>query len=117
KVFMEFGRNIGEGLALGIQESETRAVKAVEGLAGAVAAAGRAVISGSLDASNIVGGITSGLEGAAASRAIQERLEELAAQRASLFGANMRQARVIGMPLIDAQVAALEDELRRLREE
>lgn len=117
KVFHQFGLDIGAGLAQGIKDSEATVVKATEGLAKAVTAAGRAVMRGSLDPSNIVGGITSGLEGRAAQQAIEQRLEELAAQRASLFGAGMRQARTIGMPMIDAQVAALEDELRRLREE
>lgn len=115
KVFHEFGEEIGQGLADGIDASTPTAVTAIERLGSAVASAGRAMVSGALSPENIIGGITKGLEGRAATAAIEARLAQLQRQRDSLITGDTT-ARNVGKMFIDPQVEALEAELRRLRE-
>lgn len=116
KVFHEFGENIGEGLADGIEASTPRAEAAMSALAGAVVKAGQVMLRGAWDPEDVVAGLTAGLEGKDAIRALQDRLGQLQGQRDSLITADMT-ARRVGNMFIDAQAKAIEDELRRLREE
>lgn len=118
KVFFEFGQDIGQGLADGIEDSQGVAVAAVERLGGALAAAGRAVVSGALSAENIVGGIVGNLTGRDAIAAIEERLAVNQDTWRRLPGvSNMHGARSYMEGLNRMEFDALTAELRRLREE
>lgn len=113
KVFHQFGVNIGQGLADGINESTPAAVTAAEGLASTVTEIGRAISKGVWSAENIVGGIVGNLTGRDAIDAIEARLEQIRDTRRGLMPSANRRAGVF----LDSQVDALEAELRRLREE
>lgn len=117
KVFHEFGENIGDGLADGIEASTPRVVAAVEAMGASLITAGRAIVQGAdWTGANIAGALTTGLEGRDAIRALEDRLDAIQARRDNLITADPT-ARRVGNMFADLEAKAIEDELRKLREE
>lgn len=114
KVFHQFGVDIGEGLAQGMEASEQRVAGAAQRLGGIVADAAAASMSGAFTAENIISGIVGNLEGRDAMRAIQERLEVLQDARNVSFARSRIGAWGAVRDTFDNQISALQEELRRL---
>lgn len=114
-VFYGFGLDIGEGLAQGIEASQARVDKAVGGFAGGM----QRVLSGAFDADAMAAALTNGLDSDAARAAIRDKLAALEQQRADLLYNQARGGRLarVAMPMVDRQIEALQEELRRLRQE
>ena len=114
KVFHGYGQDITEGLAQGVEAGTPRAVSAIQSLASRVAGAYQLSMSGAFTADNIVGGVTGGLEGREATEAIRERMETLREARNVSFARSRIGAWGAVSGTIDNQIAALQEELRRL---
>ena len=118
RVFFEFGQDIGQGLADGMDASQPVVEAAVSRLADVAASAGRAIISGAFSPENIVGGIVGGLTGQDAIAALEARQAALQDTWRRLGGmSNIHGARSYSENLVRAQLDAVTDALDQLRQE
>lgn len=110
KVFHGYGLDIAQGLADGIDAGTPAAAAAAARLGDAVSTTMKAIVRGAMTPENLIGGLAGDAD------AIRARLEEL---RDTQFNWNTRAGMTPGTRgyvgnVIDAQIKALEDELKRL---
>lgn len=110
-VFYAFGLDIGEGLAQGIEASETRVARAV----GSLATAAQRTMSGAFDAEAIVAQMISGKSSEDAARLLKQRMATLQQTQADLLYNQARGGRLhrVAMPMVNQEMRAVQEALER----